>query len=109
MLVDMRDRGAIDIGLQTMLTECGVDIGVNEKAFNINKEKMSAEFKDCHLYLTYLRLGYTKFKLSMCMPVCVCNIHMHMHIHSHLTHTYTTLDTWCNLTHMHMHRLFKRI
>ena len=78
MLVGMRKRGDVNIELQDMMAECGVDIGSHETVLNINKEKMSAEFKDCHLYLTYLRLGYIKFQQGLCMfniirmRVCMC-------------------------------------
>ena len=44
-----------------MLDSLGVVVKPNDKELSIQKEKMSAEFKDCHLYLTYLRLGFLQF------------------------------------------------
>lgn len=62
MLVIQRKRGIIDDELTEALETMGVTIQDNDKALSINKEKMSAEFRDMHLYLTYLRIAFLKFK-----------------------------------------------
>ena len=62
MLVVMRQRGTLSKEMFEALQADGVTVAHDEqKELSVQKEKMSAEYKDCHLYLTYLRIGFQKF------------------------------------------------
>lgn len=59
LLTILRKRGKIlDRGLHDTLTSIGQPVPVNDKEMSIQKEKMGAEFKDLHLYLTYLLCAF---------------------------------------------------
>lgn len=62
MLTVMRQRGHLPEDLAEALEVAGINITPNDKVINLNKEKMSAEFRDCHLYLTYARLAFEEYR-----------------------------------------------
>ena len=62
MLVIMRQRGSLDDDLAVSLHEMGVSVRDNDLCINVNKEKMGSEYRDCHLYLTYQRMAFDRFK-----------------------------------------------
>ena len=49
MLTVMRQRGYLGADLAAALTQEGLYVDGSDKKININKEKMSAEYKDCYL------------------------------------------------------------
>ena len=63
LLVIMRQRGSIrDDDLAARMQTYNSDAPVEfDSTLSIQKEKMGAEFRDCHLYLTYLRLSWEKW------------------------------------------------
>lgn len=65
LLVIMRRRGRIlDKNLIGWLQMFGQEIPENAKQMSWAKEKMGAEFKDLHLYLTYLLSGFNQVVIS---------------------------------------------
>ena len=67
LLVVMRQRGSLNDELTTKLASKGIDLPKpdNDKVLNIQKEKMGAEYKDMHLYMTYFRIAWCLFKVYM--------------------------------------------
>ena len=63
LLVIMRRRGQLhDTALKEKLIEIGQSIPPNTTTMSWSKEKMSAEFRDMHLYLIFLLCGYAAWK-----------------------------------------------
>ena len=62
LLQVMRKRGHLSEDLAEALRAVDITVVENDLVININKEKMSAEFKDCLLYLTYFRIAYAELK-----------------------------------------------
>ena len=83
LLVIMRCRGQIsDPDLLGRLRALGQEIPANNKTMSWAKEKMGSEFKDLHLYLTYLLSGFNQVRMLLsvlCMYVYVC-MYVCMHV-----------------------------
>ena len=63
LLTFMRKRGTIEVRqLAETLREMGLEVESNDKVINVNKEKMGAEYRDCHLLLTYFRMAFDMYK-----------------------------------------------
>lgn len=62
MLTIMRKRGSLEDDLAASLTDMGIPVEENDKVINVNKEKMGAEYRDCHLFLTYQRIAFSRYK-----------------------------------------------
>lgn len=63
LLTCMRNRGTIEVGqLAESLRDMGREVADNDKVINVNKEKMGAEYRDCHLLLTYFRIAFDTYK-----------------------------------------------
>ena len=62
LLITMRNRGQLPEELAEALKVVGIEHVPNDKVINLNKEKMSAEFRDCHLYLTYGRIAFEEYR-----------------------------------------------
>ena len=62
LLQVMRQRGHLSEDLASALKAVDIAVTDNDLVININKEKMSAEFKDCLLYLTYFRIAFAELK-----------------------------------------------
>ena len=58
----MRQRGYLGADLAAALTQEGLYVDGSDKKININKEKMSAEYKDCYLYMTYYRMAFDEYR-----------------------------------------------
>lgn len=63
ILVIMRQRGRLcDEHLRNTLTAIGQSVPTPTNTLSWAKEKMGAEFRDMHLYLTYLLCGFNEWK-----------------------------------------------